>query len=62
MPRHDDLHAHFSSPLHDSVQVVHLEPQQYPVSVWLVIAITDRTVIVFYFESVQLKDKLVIRD
>lgn len=62
MPGHDDLHAHFSRALHYRVKVVHLEPQQYAVSVWLVITITDRTVMVFYFEPVQLKDKLVIRD
>lgn len=62
MPRHDDLHAHLSGALHDRVKVVYLEPQQYTVSVWLVITITDRTVIVFYFEAVQLKDKLAIRD
>ena len=58
----DDLHAHFSSALHDRIKVVHLEPQQHAVSVWLVITIADRTVMVFYLESVQLKDKAVIRD
>ncbi|MCU1263400.1 MAG: hypothetical protein JWO80_6285 [Bryobacterales bacterium] len=62
MPGHDDLQAHFSGALHDRVKVVYLEPQQYTVSVWLAIAITDRTVIVFYFEAVQLKDKFAIRD
>ena len=62
MPGHDDLDAHFSGTLHDRVKVVYLEPQQYTVSVWLVITIADRTVIVFYFETVQLKDKLAIRD
>ena len=41
---------------------VYLEPQQYTVSVWLVVTIADRTVIVFHFEAVQLKDKLVLRD
>ena len=62
MPRHDDFHAHFSGTLHDRVKVVYLKPQQYTVSVWLVITIADRTVIVFYFEAVQLKDKLAIRN
>ena len=62
MPRQDDLHTHFSAALNDRVKVVYLEPQQYTVSVWLVLTIADRTVIVFYFEAVQLKDKLAIRD
>ena len=62
MPRHDDFHAHLSGALYDRVKVVYLKPQQYTVSVWLVITIADRTVIVFYFEAVQLKNKLAIRD
>jgi hypothetical protein len=62
MPGHDYLHAHLSRALHHRVKVVHLEPQQYAISVWLIITITDQTVMVFYFEPVQLKDKLVIRD
>jgi hypothetical protein len=62
MPGHYDLDAHFGGTLHDRVEVVDLKPQQYTVSVWLVITIADRTVIVFYFEAVQLKDKLAIGD
>lgn len=62
MPGHDELHAHFGGALHDRVKVVYLEPQQYTVSVWLVITIADRTMMVFYFEAVQLKDELAIRD
>jgi hypothetical protein len=62
MSGHDDLHAHFGGALHNRVQVIHFEPQQYTVSVWLVITIANRTVIVLYFEAVQLKDKLAIRD
>jgi hypothetical protein len=62
MPRHDDLHAHFSSALHHAVEVVHFEPQQYAVSIRLVVRIADRAVMVSYFEPVQLKDKFAIRD
>jgi hypothetical protein len=62
MPGHDDLDAHFSGALHDRVKIVYLEPQQYAVSVRLVITIPDRTVMVFYAEAVQLKDQLAIRD
>ena len=59
---HDDLHAHFSGALHDCVEVINLEPQQYAISVRLVIAITDGTVMVFDFEPMQLKDKPLIPD
>ena len=62
MPRHDDLDAHFCGALHDGVKVVHLKPQQYTVSVWLIITIADCTVMVFYLESVQLKNELAIKD
>lgn len=62
MPRHDDLHAHFSSALHHAVEVVHLEPQQYAVSIRLVVRIAYRAVMVSYVEPVQLKDKFAIRD
>ena len=62
MSRHDDLHAHFSGALHNHVKAVHLEPEQHAVSVRPVTRIADRTVMVFYFEAVQLKDKLAIRD
>ena len=62
MPRHDDLHAHFSSASQHAVEVVHFEPQQYAVSIRLVIRITDRAVMVPYFEPVQLEGKSAIRD
>lgn len=57
MPGHNNLHTHFSGAPHDRVKVVYLEPQQDTVSVRLVISIADRTVVVFYLEAVQLKDK-----
>ncbi len=59
---HHDLDAHFSGALHDPVKVFDLEPQQYAVSVWLIITIADRTVMVFYSEAVQLKDNLAIEE
>ena len=62
MTGHHDLHTHFTGALHDRVEVVHLEPQQHAVSVWLVVAIADRAVIVFHVEAMQLKDELSIRD
>lgn len=61
MPGQHDVHAHFSATLHDRVKVVYLEPQQHTVPVWLVVRIADRTVMVLYFEAVQLKDKPAIR-
>ena len=62
MPGHDNLDTHFSGALHDCVKIVDLEPEQHPISVRPVIAIADRTVMVFHLETVQLKDKLPIRD
>lgn len=62
VPGHNNLDTHFSGALHDCVKIVDLEPEQHPISVWPVIAIADRTVMVFHFEAVQLKDKLPIRD
>jgi hypothetical protein len=62
MARDDNLDTHLSRALHDCLKIVDLEPEQYPVSVGPVIAITDRTVMVFHLEAMQLKDKLPIRD
>ena len=62
MPGHDDLDAHFGGALDDRVKIVNLEPQQYAVSIWLVVTIGDRAVMVFNFEAVQLKHKLAIGD
>jgi|HubBroStandDraft_1064217.scaffolds.fasta_scaffold29482_2 hypothetical protein len=62
MPGQDNLDTHFSGALHDCVKIIDLEPEQHPVSVWPVIAIADRAVMVFHLEAVQLKDKLPIRD
>jgi hypothetical protein len=62
MTRHHRLDAHFSGALHDCFKIVDFEPQQYPVSIWLVVAIANRPVMMFHLEAVQLKDKLPIRD
>ena len=62
MARHDDLDAHFAGPLHDRVKLVHLEPKQYTVSVWFIVAIADRTVMMFHLEAVQLKNNLAIEE
>ena len=62
MPGRDNLDTHFSGALHDCVKIVDLEPEQHAISVWPVIAIADRGVMVFHREAVQLKDKLPIRD
>jgi hypothetical protein len=60
MAGHDNLDAHFGGALHGRLKIVDLEPQQHAVSIWFVIAIGNRAVMVFYFEAVQLKDKLTI--
>jgi hypothetical protein len=58
---HDDLYAHFSRALHDCVKIVNFEPQQDSVSIRFVITIADWAVMMFYFETVQLKHELAIR-
>jgi len=62
MRGHDNVDAHFSGPLHDRLEIIHLEPQQHTVAIWLVITIANRSVMVFHFEAVQLKNKLAVRD
>lgn len=61
MPRHYDLDAHFGRALQDRFEIFDLEPEQYPVSIRLVITIRNRAVMVFHFEAVQLKNQLAIR-
>ncbi len=62
MPGQDDLHTHLERALHDGIKILYLEPQQYTVSVWLGITISDAAVMVLYFETVQLKNKLSVPD
>lgn len=62
MPRQNNLHAHFNRTLHHRIKIVYLEPQQYTVSVWLVMPVADGTVMVLRFEAVQLKGKLSVPD
>lgn len=60
MARYDNLNAHVGSALHDGFEIVHLEPQQHPVAVRFVVAVADSPVMMFYFEAVQLKNKLAL--
>jgi len=60
MPRHHDFRAHFGSPLHDGIKIVHLKPQQHAISVWFVITISNGAVMMLRFETVQLKNKLAV--
>jgi hypothetical protein len=62
MPGHHHFHAHFSSALDNSVKVIYFEPQQHAIAVRLVITVADPAVIVFYFEAVELENKLAVRD
>ena len=57
-----DFDAHFTRPPHHGIEVVHLEPEQHAIAVWLVVAITDGTVMMFHAEPVQLKDELAVPD
>lgn len=60
MPGQRNFHAHFSGALHHRVKVVHFKPEQHAVSVGLVIAVANQSMMVFNFEAVQLKDQLAI--
>jgi hypothetical protein len=62
MTRQHRLDAHFSGALHNRFKIVDLEPQQHPVSIWLVVTIANPPVMMFHLEAVQLKDKLPVRD
>jgi len=62
MPGQDDLYAHFTTTLHDRIEIVYLEPQQHTISVWLLLPVADGTVMVLHFEAVQLKHKLSVPD
>jgi len=61
MPGQNHLYAHFSTALHDRVEVLYLEPQQHAVPIRLVVPIADPAVVVFHFKAVQLQDELAVR-
>jgi hypothetical protein len=46
--------------VHDRIEIICLKPQQYTISIWLVIPVTNGAVMVLHFEAVQLKDNLSI--
>lgn len=60
--RHDDLDIHFGGPLHSRFKIINLEPQQHPVTIGLIIPISDWYVVVLTFEAVQLQNELPICD
>jgi hypothetical protein len=60
--RQDNIDTHVSGALHDTIEVVNLEPEQYSVAIRLVIPIPDPTVMVLHLEAVQLKNKLALYD
>lgn len=58
----DDFRAHFRRALHDQVEIVHLKPQQHSVSIWLVISVADRAMVMLRVETMQLKDDLALEN
>lgn len=44
MTRHDNLDRHLSRALHHRIEVIHFEPQQHAISVWLIITVADGAV------------------
>src|SRR5262245_24671265 len=57
MTRHHNFGLHLGRTLKRVVKVVYLEPQQHAVAVRFVVAIADRSVMVFDLEPVQLHDQ-----
>jgi hypothetical protein len=57
MARPHHLDAHFARALHHRVKVIHLEPQQHPITVRFVGTIPDGAVMMFDFKAVQLQDE-----
>jgi hypothetical protein len=55
MARPHHLDAHFARALHHRVKVIHLEPEKHTIAVRFVDAIPDRAVMMFDFETVQLR-------
>lgn len=57
MTRLDDLSTKFRGASDDGVEIIHFEPEQKAVTVWLVIGIGNGTVVVLHLEAVQLEYK-----
>ncbi len=55
---HHDFNIHFVGAPQGRLEVVNFEPQQYAVPIRPVVAICDRTVMMFNLKAVQLKDQL----
>ncbi len=62
MARQDDFRFHLGSAGNGRVEVLDLEPQEYAVSIGLVVWIADRPVMVPDLEGVQLEDQRVTRN
>lgn len=52
MPRQNYLDPHFCRALDDRIKVIDFKPQQHAVPIRSVVSITDRTVMMFYLETV----------
>lgn len=62
MPGTNHFDLHFLGAGHRRIEVVDLKPQKHSVSVRLEIRIADRTVMVAYVPSVQLKDQSIVQN
>src|SRR6185312_176631 len=60
VPRHNHLDGHLVGALHNSVEVIDLEPEQETVAVGLIVAIGDGTVVVFGLEAVKLQHEAIL--
>ncbi len=60
MPGNHDIEGHLGGTLHDRIEVVNLKPEQNSVPIRFVLTIAYRAMMMFYVETMQLKDKLAI--
>jgi hypothetical protein len=58
MPGHDNVNGHRSCSLHQIFEIIHLKPHQYAISIWQVVRVANGTMVVVYFEAVQLQNQL----
>ena len=62
MARQDDFGVQFGDTGDRGIEVVDFKPQEYAISIGLVIRITDRSVVVFDLKAVQLQDQHAVGD
>jgi hypothetical protein len=60
MARQHNLNYHLGGALHYRVKIFHLEPEQHPIAIRSVVAITDGPMMMLDLKTVQLQDELTV--